>query len=91
MAGLDLGCDVEFRCAHDFGRASGRLALGGPGRIVHAGVGAVRHQLVIGRMKLDFVAPVAAGVEGPQLWRVLVGEAAALGHCGRTPMLTELG
>ena len=91
MAGLDLGSDVEFRRAHDFGGVSGRLALGGPGRIVQAGMGAVRHQLVIGRMKLDFVAPVAAGVERPQFWRVLVGDAPPRRHRRRTPMLAELG
>ena len=91
MPGLDLGRHVEFRGAHDFGSASGRLAVRVPGRIVHAGMRAVRHQFVIGRMKLDFVAPVAAGVEGPQFRRVLVGEPAALGHRGRTPVRSEFG
>ncbi len=42
-------------------------------------------------MKLDLVAPEAARIECPQLWRVLVGEATALGHGGRTPVLPELG
>ena len=42
-------------------------------------------------MKLDFVAPVAAGIEGPQFWRVLVGEPAPLGHRRRTPVLAEFG
>ncbi len=63
MSGLDLGCHIEFRGTHDFGRATSRPAGGGPGRIVHAVTGAARHQLVIGGMKLDFVAPDAAGVE----------------------------
>ena len=91
MPGLDPCCHIEFRGAHHFGRPAGWFALRGPGRIVHAGMGAVRHQFMIGRMKLDFVAPVAAGIEGPQFRRVLVGEPAPLGHRGRTPMLAEFG
>ena len=42
-------------------------------------------------MKLDLVAAVAAGIEGPQLWRVLVGDAAPRRHRRRTPMLAEFG
>ena len=42
-------------------------------------------------MKLDLVAAVAAGIEGAQLRRVLVGDAPARGHRGRAPMLAELG
>ena len=38
MAGLDLRGHVELRRAHHFGRAAGRLAVRGPGRIVHAGM-----------------------------------------------------
>ena len=34
MTGLDLRCHIEFRGAHHFGSAAGRLALRGPGRIV---------------------------------------------------------
>ncbi len=90
MTGLDLRRHIEFRGAHDFGGAAGGLALGVPGRIVHAGMGAVRHQLVIGRVKLDFVAPVAARIERPQFWRIFVGDAAPRRHRGRTPMLPEL-
>ena len=76
MPGLDLRGHVEFCRAYHFRRAAGRLAVGIPGRIVHAGMRAVRHQLVIGRVKLDLVAAVAAGIEGAQLWRILVGDAA---------------
>ena len=89
MSGFDLGGHVEFRGAYHFGRAAGRLALRVPGRIVNAGVGAVGHQFVIGRMKLDLVTPVAAGIESPQLGRVLVGEPAPCRHRRRTPMLPE--
>ena len=91
MSGLDPCCHVELRRAHDLGSAAGRPAVGGPCRIVHPGMGAARHQFVIGRMKLDFVAPVAPGIERPQFWRVLVGEPSPLGHGGRTPVLAELG
>ena len=42
-------------------------------------------------MKLDLVAPVAAGIEGPQFWRVLVGDAAPRRHRGRAPVLAEFG
>ena len=91
MTGLDLRSHVEFRRPHHFGRAAGGLAVHGPGRIVDAGVRAARHHFVIGRVKLDLVAPVAAGIEGAQFWRVLVGDAAPRRHGRRTPVLTELG
>ena len=52
-------------------------------------MGDVRHQFVIGRMKLDLVAPVAARIEGAQFWGVLVGDTAARGHRRRTPVLAE--
>ena len=58
---------------------------------MNAGVRAARHHFVIGRVKLDLVAPVAAGIEGTQFWRVLVGDAAARRHGRRAPVLTELG
>ena len=61
-----------------------------PGRIVHAGMGRMRHQLVIGRMKLDLVAAIAPGIERSQFRRVLVGDPAALRHDGRSPMLAEI-
>ena len=60
MPGLDLRGHVEFCRAYHLGRAAGRVAGRVPGRIMHAGMGAARHQLMIGRVKLDFVAPVAA-------------------------------
>jgi hypothetical protein len=91
MTGLDLGCHIELCRAHDFGRTAGRLAFRVPGRVVHAGVRTARHQLVIGGMKLDFVAAIASGIERPQLWRVLVGDAAPRRHRCRTPVLPELG
>ena len=91
MPGLDLRRHVEFCRAHHFGSAAGGLAVRRPGRVVHAGMGAARHQFVIGGMKLDLVAPVAAGIEGPQFWRVLVGDAAARRHRGRSPVLAEFG
>ena len=91
MAGLDLRGDIEFRGAHHFRSAAGRFAVRVPGRIVHAGMRRMRHQLVIGRVKLDFVAAVAAGIEGPQFRRILIGEPAPRRHRGRTPMLAEFG
>ena len=91
MTGLDPCCHVEFCGAHHFGGTAGRLALRGPGRIVHAGMGTARHQLVIGRMKLDLVAPVAARIEGPQFRRILIGGAAPRRHLRRTPVLAEFG
>ena len=91
MTGLDLGGHIELRGTHHFGGTSRRLAQDGPGRIVQAGVGAACHQLVIGRVKLDFVAPDAAGIERPQFGRVLVGDAAPCRHDSRTPLLPELG
>ncbi|MEY9296029.1 hypothetical protein ABIF24_000660 [Bradyrhizobium elkanii] len=51
----------------------------------------VRHQLMIGRMKLDLVAAIAPGIEQTQLRRVLVGNAAALRHGSGSPMLAEIG
>ena len=59
MSGLDLRSHVEFCRAHHFRRRTARgFALGRPGRIVDAGMGAVRHQFMIGRMEFDLVAPV---------------------------------
>src|SRR5438045_9344999 len=40
-------------------------------------------------MKLDLVASVAPRIEAPQLWRVLIRNPAARGHCGRPPVLAE--
>ena len=57
---------------------------------MHAGMRTVRHQFVIGGMKLDLVAAVAAGIESAQLRRVLVGNAAAFRHRRGAPMLAEL-
>ena len=91
MPSLDLRGHVKFCRAHHLRRAAGRPALRVPGRIMHAGMRGVRHQLVIGRMKLDLVAAVAAGIEGAQFWCVLVGNASALGHRGGAPMLAEFG
>src|ERR1700716_33277 len=91
MTGLDLSCHVEFRRSQYFGSTSGGFAVRSPGRIVNAGMGAARHELVVGRMKFDLVASDAAGIEGPQFWGVLVGEAAPLRHRRRSPMLPELG
>jgi hypothetical protein len=42
-------------------------------------------------MKLDLVPPIAARIEGPQFWRILVGDAAARSHRSRAPVLAELG
>ena len=53
IAALDLRRDIVFRAARDVGRAADRLARFVPARIVHAGVGRMRHQFVIGGMKLD--------------------------------------
>ena len=89
MAGLDLGGDIEFRGAHHLGGTAGGLAVERPGRIVQAGVGAARHQFVIGGMKLDLVEPETFGIEDPQFRRVFVGEAATRRHFGRTPMAAE--
>lgn len=91
VPGLDLGGHVEPGGADDFQRTTGGLALRVPGRIMHAGVRRMRHQLVIGRMKLDLVATITSGIEGPKFRRVLVGDAAPLGHRGRTPMTAEIG
>ena len=91
MSGLDLRGHVEFCGAHDFCRATGGPAFRSPCRMVNAGMGAARHQFMIGRMKLDLVAPVAACIEGSQLWRILVGKTTALGHRRRTPKLPEFG
>ncbi|MHC2325447.1 hypothetical protein ACVI3S_003467 [Bradyrhizobium diazoefficiens] len=91
MAGLDLRGDVEFCGADDLGGIARRLPVRRPGRIVHAGMRAVRHQLVIGGMKLDLVAAIALGVEGAQLGRVLIRHAPAIGHRGRAPVLAEFG
>ncbi len=89
MAGLHLRGHEEPRTAHDFGGAARSLTALSPCRIVNAGVGAVRHQLMIGRMKLNLIAAIAARVEQFQLGRVLVGKAAALRHCGRAPVSAE--
>ena len=58
---------------------------------MQAGFDRTRHHLMIGRMKLDDVAPKALGIEAAQLRRVLVGEPALLGHLGRTPQGPERG
>jgi hypothetical protein len=89
MPGLDLGRHVEFRRARDLGCAARRLAQRIPGRIVDTGVGGVRHQLVIGRVKLDLIAAKAARVKSPQFWRIFVGDAAPRRHCRRAPMAAE--
>jgi hypothetical protein len=91
MAAFHLGCDIEFRRARNLRRLARRLALRVPGRIVQAGMGRVRHQFVIGGMKLNLVAAVAAGVESPELRRVLVGEPAPRRHRGGAPAFAELG
>ncbi len=54
-------------------------------------MGAVRHQFVIGRMKLNLIAAEAARIIGFQLRRILIGNAAALGHRRRAPMPAEIG
>ncbi len=91
VPGLDLRGDKEFRAAHDFGCAARGIAVFIPCRIVNAGVGTVRHQLVIGRMEFDLVAAKAARIEGLQFRRVLVGDAAALRHRRGAPMPAEVG
>jgi hypothetical protein len=90
MPGLDLCSHVELGRAYHLRRPAGRLAVAGPRRIVHAGMRRMRHQLVIGRMKLDLVAAIAFGIEDAQFRRVLIGHAAALGHHCRAPVPAEL-
>ncbi len=91
VPGLDLGGHEEFRGPDHLGAIAGQGALGRPGRIVQAGMRAVRHQLMIGRMEFDLVAPKPLGIEQPQLRRVLIRDTAALRHRRRAPMTTEGG
>src|SRR6516162_1145169 len=50
-----------------------------------------RHQLVIGGVEFDLVAPIAAGIEGAKLWDVLVASASSRRHFRRAPMPAEIG
>jgi hypothetical protein len=54
-------------------------------------MGAVRHQFVIGRVKLDLIPPVAPGIEDAQFRRIFIGEPPAFGHGGRAPVPAEFG
>eukprot|EP01035_Chromulina_nebulosa_P038205 gene38205-51601_t len=83
--GLDLRRHIEPCCADHFGGTSCRLTSVGPGRTVNPGRHALRHQLMIGGVKLNLVAAVAAGIERPQLGRIFVGQPGAIRHFGRAP------
>ena len=90
MSGLDLRRHKEFCRPHHFGRIAGRLACRRPGRAMQPGARTVRHQFMIRRVEFDLVAAIAARIERFQLRRIVVGEAAALGHRARAPEPAEL-
>ncbi len=81
---------MKYRAARATSDGAPRaLPVRGPGRGMQAGLHALGHERVIGRVELDRVAAEALGVEDLQLRRILVGEARRIEHRGRAPVAAE--
>jgi hypothetical protein len=89
VPGFDLRRHVEARGAAHLRGCARRRSILAPGRGRQAGGDALRHEMVVGRVKLDDVAAKALGVERSQLGWVLVRRAREVEHLGRAPVLAE--